>query len=102
VIEAQNGGEAFLACERHQGAIDLLLTDVVMPRMNGVELASRLATMLPEMRVLYTSGPVDSAPIREDAPSSGAYLPKPITPDTLLRKVREVLDLADLRTTQAT
>jgi len=92
VIETQNGGEAFLACERHEGDIGLLLTDVVMRRMNGVELASRLAPMQPKMKVLYMSGHVDSASLHDEALSSGAYLQKPITPDTLLRKVREVLD----------
>jgi PAS domain S-box-containing protein len=92
VVEAQNGGEAFLACERHQGAIGLLLTDVVMPRMNGIELATRLAPMQPQMRVLYMSGRVDNSRLHEQALSSGAYLQKPITPDSLLRKVREVLD----------
>ena len=97
VVEAQNGGEAFLACERHEGSIGLLLTDVVMPRMSGIELASRLAPMQPNMRVLYMSGRVDSSSLQDLALSSGAYLQKPITPDSLLRKVREVLDFPSVQ-----
>jgi PAS domain S-box-containing protein len=87
VLAAENGGEAFLICEQTAGAIDLLVTDVVMPRMSGRELARRLTQARPAMRVILVSGHP------EDAPAGGyAFLPKPITPDALLRRVREVLD----------
>jgi two-component system cell cycle sensor histidine kinase/response regulator CckA len=89
VLDAQNGGEAFLICERHVAPIHLLITDVVMPRMNGREVAARLVAMKPDMRVLYVSGYTEGS---IDGGEPGvAFLQKPIMPNTLLTKVREVL-----------
>lgn len=92
VIEAANGGEALLICEELGRRIDVLVTDVVMPRMSGRQLARRLGKMRPEMRVICMSGhtPAEVAD-RDVLVGSVAYLQKPITPDLLLRKVREVL-----------
>lgn len=93
VIPTQNAGEALLFCEKHPKPIDLLLTDVVMPQMSGPELAKRLASTKPGMKVLCMSGYTDDSIVRHGVLEGNvAFLQKPITPDSLGRKVRAVLD----------
>ena len=93
VVPAAHPGEALLLGEQHPGVIDLLLTDVVMPQMNGPELAKRLIAIRPALKVLCMSGYTDEAIVRHGVLESGAaFIQKPLTPVSLTRKVREVLD----------
>jgi len=92
VLEARHPGGALLIGERHPEPIDLLVTDVVMPEMNGRELADRLRTFRPGLRVLFISGYTDIAVIPPEGMSAGTrFLAKPFTSSLLGRKVREVL-----------
>jgi two-component system, cell cycle sensor histidine kinase and response regulator CckA len=93
VLEAHHGPDALELCARHQEPIDLMITDVVMPRMNGRELAAQMAQLRPTMQVIYVSGYADNA-IAQDGmlPAGTVYIQKPFSPDTLLRKVRDLLD----------
>ena len=94
VHAAQNGEEALQVEAQHSGKIDLLLTDVVMPGMNGKALAERLLQKQSGMRVLYISGYTDSFIARHGAlEPSTVLLHKPFTEEELIRKVREVLDI---------
>ncbi len=93
LLTARNATEALALHERHAGPIHLVLTDVVMPGMNGRALAERLTALRPELRVLYMSGYTDSTIAHHGVLDPDAYfIQKPFTPDSLSRKVREVLD----------
>lgn len=97
VLEAGDGEAALQVAEAHGEPIHLLLTDVVMPRLNGVELARRLTRLRPDMKVLYMSGFAVVGAQTEQLSGPGLepgdpILPKPFNSEALIRKVREVLD----------
>jgi two-component system cell cycle sensor histidine kinase/response regulator CckA len=93
VLAAEGADEAERLCSERAGAVDLLLTDVVMPDVNGRVLAERLAARSPTMRILFMSGYSDEAVYRHGEISPNAsFIEKPFTDRTLARKVREVLD----------
>ena len=82
-----------LIARRHAGMIDLLLTDVVMPRVSGRALAEAVAAERPETKILFMSGYTDDAVILHRVLEPGMhFLEKPFAPPALARKVREVLD----------
>jgi CheY-like chemotaxis protein len=91
VLDAPNGADALAICDRHEGFIDLLVTDLVMPGMNGIELARRVRDSRPGIPVLFMSGYAEDARERlGDLDEGRAFLQKPITPTKLSRKVREI------------
>jgi len=93
VLEARSPKEALDISARYQGPIHLLLTDVVMPEMDGAKLVTRLETQRPEMIVLYMSGYTDNAILHRGVlPKGTKFLQKPFAPESLARKVRDVLD----------
>jgi signal transduction histidine kinase/ActR/RegA family two-component response regulator len=93
VVEASDGNQALHALQSSSRAFDLIVTDVVMPRMSGSEFAERAARISPSVKVLLISGYTDKAIAhRGILGARTAYLQKPFLPDVLARKVREVLD----------
>ncbi|MDX6385392.1 MAG: two-component system, cell cycle sensor histidine kinase and response regulator CckA [Blastocatellia bacterium] len=93
VLDANSGQEAFRLCEVHPEPIHLLLTDVVMPRTSGREVAEHLTLLRPGLRVLFMSGYTDEAIVHHGIlDSSVEFIQKPFNPGALIRKVREVLD----------
>jgi len=95
VLEARNGEDALVISNAHREHIHLLVTDVVMPKMSGPELAQQMAPLRREMKVLFMSGYADDAIVQHGVLDSNAgFLQKPFTPDVLVRKVREILDAA--------
>jgi PAS domain S-box-containing protein len=92
VLQAADGPGALLAATQHAAPIDLLLTDVIMPGMNGKEVADRLAALRPQIKVLFISGYSGELIAKAGVLHPGvAYLPKPFTSDVLAAKVREML-----------
>lgn len=93
MLEARNGDEALKVADAHAGPIHLLVTDVVMPGLNGFDLAGRLTAAHPEAKVLFLSGHGDHPAVRQRLrESERPFLLKPYTQETLVKSVRDVLD----------
>ncbi len=93
ILEARDGVEALEVARAHEGPIDVVLSDAMMPRMNGVELVHKLAVERPELKVLLTSGYPEGVFHPKRPLSKGiAFLPKPFTPLLVAQRLREVLD----------
>ena len=103
VLAASDGDEAFRIATEHTGPIHILLTDVVMPGMDGWMLAERISALRPGLKVIYTSGYTDDVVgARRVIEAGAAYLPKPFTPAVLSAKIREVAGPADVPDTAPT
>jgi signal transduction histidine kinase/ActR/RegA family two-component response regulator len=97
LLEADHPAEALKVAASHRGDIDLLVTDVVMPAMNGRQLADQVLGLRPKARVLFMSGYTNDVVLRHGALDSVGFLQKPVTPESLLRKIREVLEVPTRR-----
>ncbi len=93
VIPASCGEEALELAEKHAGGIDLLLTDIMMPGMNGVEVGAAMLLREPNLKIFYMSGYADQDLVRQGLLSPGStFLQKPFTPQDLAQNIREVID----------
>jgi nitrogen-specific signal transduction histidine kinase/CheY-like chemotaxis protein len=101
VLEANGGSQAIEIARQHRGPIHLLLTDMVMPGMNGLAVAENLIPVRPEMKVIYMSGYTNFT-TSQQLDSEAIFLPKPITRDALLLKLHEVLKLYKESTANST
>ncbi len=93
VLEAQNGVEALEIAEHHPGAIDVLVTDVIMPQLRGVELAKRATELHPDVCVIFMSGYSEDALLENRLLSQKdtSLIQKPFDPDDLIQKIRQSL-----------
>jgi CheY-like chemotaxis protein len=95
VVEASSGQEALDICDKLSDEIDLLLTDVVMPGMTGIELGQKLSQRNSRIKILYTSGYAEADALKGiNWDDDRQFLQKPFTPDLLAKKVSEVLSAA--------
>jgi PAS domain S-box-containing protein len=102
VLQASDALEALSVCETHPGPIHLMVTDLVMPRMSGRELADRAASLRPGTKVLFISGYVDEAAVRHGVLEPGVeFLQKPFPPEAIAKRVRAILS-ADAPSPRAT
>lgn len=101
VLEAENGEEAILIAAEHSGPIDLLITDVIMPGPNGLEVAQTLAAQRPGMKIVFISGYAGEM-VHEKVPAGARFLPKPFTKAELLNHVSELLEPQKTQAMKAT
>jgi DNA-binding NtrC family response regulator len=96
VIHTGDPEEALELCRQHSKEISLLVTDIVLPKLNGLQVAERVAQICPAIRIIYTSGYPGKAEIPEDLQPFGTdFFEKPFTADSFIRKVRAVLNGGD-------
>lgn len=88
---AADGESALQVCHRHQGIIHLVVIDVVMPGMSGLKLAAKLATLRPDMKVLFVSAVVPETVVQSKLRPVDRFLLKPCSPERLITKVQEML-----------
>jgi len=91
-LTAETAAEALEIARTHEGPLDLMLTDLVLPDFTGRDLADRVREVRPEVRILLMSGYVEDLVPRDAAPCPFPLLPKPFTPRELAARVREALD----------
>jgi DNA-binding response OmpR family regulator len=93
LLAAADGAEGFRLCQEHDGTIDLMVSDIVMPRLNGLQLAEQVRAAHPETKFLFITGFADEFPeLRELIRIGATILEKPFLPSELLRKVEDTLD----------
>ena len=91
VLEAKDGQEAFSTCEGYAGRIDLIVTDLVMPRVTGLQLREKALALCPKTKFLLISGYADDSVKFGELTANTDFLEKPFLPDELAAKVRELL-----------
>ena len=99
VLSASDGAEALRLCDQHEGAIDLTVSDIVMPRLNGLQLKEQILAIRPGMRFLFITGFAEEFPeLRELIKNGGDVLGKPFLPSELVAKVEQMLNQEDIAT----
>ncbi len=98
ILEASNGIEALAVCDSYRDQIHLLLTDFIMPKMNGMQLKDQIIKLLPDIKFLFMSGYTDDSIARSEGFNAETpFIEKPFTPDSLSKKVRDVLEFVDVK-----
>ena len=92
MITAKDGEEAVFLAKKHHGSLDLLLTDIVMPHMNGIEASHIIRVIRPSVSILYMTGYAEEAFSMSRSEPNVALLEKPVSPSVLFGKIRELLD----------
>jgi DNA-binding response OmpR family regulator len=99
VLSASDGAEALRLCQQHDGAINLTVSDIVMPQLNGLQMTEQIRAARPKMKFLFITGFVDEFPeLRELIKNGGDVLEKPFLPSELLGKVEKMLNQENLAT----
>jgi two-component system, cell cycle sensor histidine kinase and response regulator CckA len=92
VLESSNAREALQIASSHEGRIDVLLTDIVMPEMNGADLAQRMLSRQPDLVTVFMSGYAEHDVVKKAKLSSAVHIQKPFTIDLLLSRVSQALN----------